>query len=374
MIEICSSNQCTSCAACANVCPKQAITMAEDKVFGHYRPMINQQTCVDCGLCQNICPQLYYQELTYPRAAYAAWSKDKLDYHTSTSGGASSVIASYTIEQGGVVYGCAITPPILQPKHIRVDDAKDLYRIKGSKYVQCKIDESLYKQIKQDLKDERRVVFLGTPCQNAGLRAFLRKDWDSLLLVDIICHGVPSWKMLKEHLENVADLENVSRFTFRSKKGFGLTLFDNDGVEVFFKRIQNDNYYLGFIKNLYYGDVCYKCKYARPERIGDITIGDFWGLGKLNMAEEHDDGISIVLLNSNKGLALFDAIKDRFYYEKRSVQEGVNGNKQLRFPSRKAIGNGMMKILYHRLGFKWSYRLSFGVQDVIYKLVYWVFQ
>lgn len=372
MINVCPFDQCTSCAACANVCPRSCITMVADKHFGHYKPLINQSLCVDCGLCQKTCPQTNPVGLHHPITAFAAWSKDLDDYHTSTSGAASSVMATYVIKQEGVVYGCAITDS-LQPKHVRIDQEEDLYKIKGSKYVQSKIDEDLFCKVKEDLTNGRKVLFLGTPCQNAGLKSYLKKDYGNLLRVDIICHGVPSWKVLKEHIADVADINEVKCYRFRSNKGYVLSLLDFNFRDIYSSKIQDDKYYLGFIKSLYYSEVCYSCKYACAKRNTDLTIGDFWGLGELKLKEKHTDGISVVIPNTQKGVELFNQIKDSFHCEERTVKEAIIGNKQLRFPSSKAIGHSLMRFLYPRLGLRSAYTISFGLQDKFYKLVYWIF-
>ncbi|MGM9869607.1 MAG: Coenzyme F420 hydrogenase/dehydrogenase, beta subunit C-terminal domain [Sodaliphilus sp.] len=371
MTEICPSDRCTGCAACASVCHKSAISMTEDKLFGHYKPIIDLNVCVDCGLCKKICPVLNVKCLHYPLTAYAAWSKDKEDYHTSSSGGASSVISQYTIEKGGVVYGVAFDDDLI-PKHIRIEGKNQLFRIKGSKYVQSKIEPNILSQVKKDVKAGRLVTFFGTPCQNAGLRNVINRGFSNLILVDLICHGVPSYKMFREHITGLVDISRVQNISFRPKEGFGITMYDSNQDVLYFKNVQNDKFMLGFLKSLFYNEACYNCRYASAERISDITIGDFWGLGKLNIHEKHDDGVSVILLNSDKGLSFFNSIKGRFYHEERQISEAILGNKQLRKHSAKPFGYSLFRCLYPNYGFKISYLSAFALQDKLYKLLFWL--
>lgn len=370
MDEVCTLNKCTGCAACANKCPRHCISMSEDNILGHYKPVIDSDKCVDCGVCRTVCPVLNSVHKSAPFTAYAAWCRNDEYYHTSTSGGVFRALSSYIIQQGGVVYGAAICDD-LSVRHIRVEKAELLPRLSGSKYVQSRIDDTLYRTIREDLKNMRLVLFSGTPCQNAGLLAYLGGRSEFLYCVDIICHGVPSFKMFREHIAGLnIDVGAVKNYSFRTKEGFFFSLSDSNRDIVYNRPMLNDEYYLGFIKSLFYNDACYLCEYAEAERVSDITIGDFWGCGKLAINEPHSDGISVVLPSTEKGKYLFDKIKEELYYEERTVSEAVAGNSQLRNPSKRHKRNAKFKRLYSNMPFHKAYNRSFWDYGMYYRLVH----
>ena len=195
--------------------------MEESEPFGYIYPIIDSNLCVDCGLCAKICPVNSPIELNEPQKAYSAVSKDYDDLMSSASGGASSVLSQLLLKRGGVVYGC-VQRNYMDIAHRRIDSCTDSPLMKGSKYVQSNIGY-IYRDVKQDLNDGREVLFTGTPCQIAGLRAYLRKDYDQLYLVDLVCHGVPSQKLLREDVEYLLkDYRHVDKDSicvgFRQKK------------------------------------------------------------------------------------------------------------------------------------------------------------
>lgn len=334
MKEVCSYDICTGCALCAAQCPKSSIQMKEG-YLGHLFPIINQETCINCGLCQKKCPALHKPISFIPSIAYAGWAKDQNDYKTSTSGAAASVLSQYIIENGGVVYGCAMLPNI-EVKHIRVDNLSDLVRLKGSKYVQSNILE-IIPSLKADIKSGRNVLFIGTPCQVAAIRNIYIKKPRNLFLVDIICHGTPSLKSLQEHIKHVSPYDHYDTVIFRDGCYIIATIVD--GKEVYrkylFEERFKDVYLNAFFDGFTYRDSCYICNYACTDRVSDITVGDFWGLGtKLpaNEIPEHKDGCSAILINSEEGERLFDGCKDRCFTFERPITECVEGNEQLRHP------------------------------------------
>ena len=358
MIEICQKSCCTGCAACASVCNSRAITMDVDKNhLGHLFPMINNDLCIDCGACKRVCPQLNEITLNSPSKAFAAWSLDDNVHKNSTSGGLAYTLAYEVIKEwNGVVYACAADyGETLSIKHVRIEQLSDLWRIQGSKYVQSKIDSTLYKELTADLNHCRKVLFIGTPCQVAAARKFVKYNDENFYSVDIICHGVPSMKLLEDYLQTIR-AQNINKISFRSSEGdiHSLTIELDNGNRIK-KSVGQSTYFAAFLRSHSYRDSCYQCKYAQQKRPGDITLGDFWGLGKLKTENESTHwGISVMLQNTEKAKHLITLVEDKIFIEERRVEEAINGNRQLRYPSRKTIIYRLFAYLYPRLGYERS--------------------
>ena len=318
---ICPKEKCTGCFACHNICPKNAINMVEDE-FGYIYPIIDDKKCINCNLCKKVCPSLNPIKAIYPQKCYAMYAKDKKIRDESTSGGAATIFSTYIIKNGGVVYGATYSKGIIN--HLRIDNLRDLTKLKGSKYVHSYILDT-YKEAKKDLTNNKKVLFIGTPCQIAGLKRYLMKDYDNLYLIDIICHGVPSQKYLKDEIGG-----NNEKISFRSKEGYVLKLY-RDSKLIKSERIDKSPYYSSFMDGMIFRENCYNCFYAKPERISDITIGDFWGLGKDSKLYDYDNsGVSVILPITDKGVNLFEECCDKMIYEERKIEEAINGNTQLR--------------------------------------------
>lgn len=307
--------RCCGCAACANACPKNAISM-EEGAEGFVFPKLDPDTCISCGLCLKACP-VSEDALNNPipnkktPAAYAAASVDEIRL-TSSSGGIFRVLALDVLTDGGSVYGAAWQKD-QSVAHIRVTEPDELPALSGSKYVQSSIG-TVYRQVKQDLKAGRRVLFSGTPCQNAGLRRFLKKEEDKLLCVDIVCHGVPSDRMLQTYLKETYGENQVDHMTFRTKEhgqtctnGL-ITLKDGSKKEI---TPAGDAYERGFHKNIFLRYSCEACPFAAPPRPGDISLGDFWGLERYKPELTNPKGVSVVLVNSEKGAAVWNRLSEK---------------------------------------------------------------
>ena len=328
-IEICKKEDCTGCLACMNICPKDAISCGLDE-YDKTVPVIDQEKCVECGMCRRVCPVCMSGNFRQPEECYAAWAKDEEERKECSSGGIATELSKAVIRDGGIVYGAAFDEELtLCHKAARTE--KDLQALKGSKYVQSYVGFS-YREIKELLKKGKKVLFLGTPCQVAGLRSYLGREEKNLLMIDLICHGTPPVEYLKAHVKSIDREERASDLTFRGKYNFFLTLYEK-GKVFYSEKSEKDYYFLGFLKGLIYRDNCYTCRYATQKRCSDITIGDFWGLDRSTLAHPYEGRISTVLINTENGKAAWEKYRELFICEKRNVQESVEGNAQLRKPS-----------------------------------------
>lgn len=360
---ICDRKECTGCGLCAARCPKHCIDM-KPGFLGHLYPEIDQAKCIDCKLCQKSCPSLQKISAGYPKKAYAVWSKNVDDYVSSTSGGAASVLSQYIVSLGGVVYGCAVLPDI-QISHIRVDKLEDLHLLKGSKYVQSQIAE-IIPQLRTDVKEGRKVLFIGTPCQVAAIKQMFKSVPDNLYLVDIICHGTPSNQFLKDYIEKNLKIDSgkVTDVKFRTPTAYSLQVFSQDkklyASPSLWQHRYEDLYMDTFIDGVTSRYSCNSCHYAKPQRISDITIGDFWGLGnEVSDKEipEHKNGVSCVLPITDKGMALVEKVSRYLNIYERPVTEAINGNEQLRAPKEEDKNIRRFRLLCHVLSIKHSYQL-----------------
>lgn len=359
MTEICELSKCTGCSACLNICGKNAISMQVDD-FGFKYPVVESSLCVDCGLCTKICPINNPPVSSYPLEAYAVQSAQLDDLMSSSSGGAASVFSRYVLQQGGVVYGCT-GEKASHVCHIRVVSLEELHKLKGSKYVQSDMG-ILFKQVKQDLGMGLFVLFIGTPCQVAGLKKFLRKDYEKLLTVDLVCHGVPSQQLLDDDLQHLDKGSEDAQILFR-KKGikekdlkFGIYL-SKDGKPLYFSDYPKDYYIMGFMRGLFFRESCYSCQWSSSLRCSDITIADFWGLGDLQSSIiERGRGVSVVLLITVKGQLFYERCYNLLLTEKRSVEEAILGNGQLQSPSLRHPLYTHFRELYRKKGFAYSCR------------------
>ena len=370
---ICEKNKCTGCFACFNICPKKAIEMIEDD-NGFIYPQINKEKCIKCGLCKKICPSINKVEMQEPQKCYASYSKTEETREKSTSGGIAATISELFINNGGVVYGSSFTENC-NVQHIRITNTKDLHKLQGSKYVHSYINNS-YELVKKDLINKEDVLFFGTPCQIAGLKKFLMKEYDNLFLIDIICHGVPSQKYLKEEIKRLVNTQEIERVNFRNGNNYGLYIVKDNKI-ISSNNDSQSPYSSSFKMCLSLRENCYNCIYAGAKRISDITIGDFWGLSKKSrLYKEKEKGVSVVIINNNKGNEFFEKYKKNFEVEEREYNEAVKGNTQLMHAAPKHKQADEFKKLYPKLGFKKAYnklttisRIKLKIKHVLKKII-----
>lgn len=336
-ISVEEKEKCCGCGACVNVCPRDAIVNKTDE-YGFVYPNVNKDLCVECGLCLNACDfQKKGKSAEMPQKAYAAINKDKSILKESSSGGVFSVLAEYVLENGGAVCGCVYDKD-LKPVHMCVEKYEDYLSMRGSKYVQSDIGY-IYREVKERLKKGQRVLFSGTPCQVGALNSVLENvTTENLITVDLICHGVPSGLMFERFIKYLEKKYNskIVRFNFRSKK-YGWQRYSSE-FALESGRVINigkaDEFYSpAFSAGFIIRESCTVCKYATPERVGDITIGDLWGHEKINIPWNVSKGLSLFTLNTDKGLSLLDVLKGKMYMEEIDYDFAVKGNKCLHMPT-----------------------------------------
>ena len=310
MINIKSKDLCCGCSACVNVCPKNCISFKEDNE-GFLYPSVDVATCVDCGLCEKVCPVINKNEEREPIHTCAVKHPDEKVRLSSSSGGVFTFLAERIIDEGGVVFGARFNNQ-WEVVHDYTETKEGLAPFRGSKYVQSNIGNS-YALAESFLKNGRLVMFTGTPCQISGLKKYLGKEYDNLLAVDVVCHGVPSPMIWRKYLEEVANLDGagtVTSINFREKstgwKNYSVAI-DSSRGQVISKFSEND-YMRAFLLNLSIRPSCYNCHAKAGCSGADLTIGDFWGIE--NMMPEYDDdkGVSIVLVGSSHGLTFLTSI------------------------------------------------------------------
>lgn len=323
MPQLANRTVCMGCGSCYNACVHGALEMKED-CEGFLFPDVNAGLCVECGLCSKSCPELLDVNNSDEKPPKIFALINQQDARVSSSGGAFSAIARYVLGRGGAVFGAMMNEDG-SCLHQYTETVEGLAPMRGSKYIQSNIGQA-YKDTKKFLKDDRWVLFTGTPCQVAGLRAYLRKPYEKLVAVDIVCHGVPSNKVFKAYLQKLKNnrpcFAGIEEFEFRQLDGWGKS--PSVKLSGKFRLLYGvDNLYMeAFDKCAIFRRSCYQCHYAKIPRQGDLTIADFWGIGRHGASFEHriHKGVSLVLANNNKGKSVLSnivgcVVEERTYEE-----------------------------------------------------------
>lgn len=333
---LCRQLDCTGCAACANICPKDAITMTE-MLDGFSQPVIDKDRCVQCLACEKSCPVLnpFSNEGQNEPVVYSCWNRDNKVRWESSSGGAFSALATIVLERGGYVTGAAYGDA-MRVSHRMIHSVAELPLLRGSKYVQsCTGD--IYRQVKEKLLDGAIVLFVGTPCQVAGLRGYLNKDYPNLYCCDFTCHGTPSPLLFRKYIRWIEQEKNIKirSFNFRHKHSgwYDALRAANGGL---FMKGKYDAYFLGFNRNITLRESCYRCPAIGLPRKGDVTIADFWGIGmnyKFDRTDEIADGISLMMVNNTQGEKLVELAKQYLHWQKGAFDEALSRNQPMIKPS-----------------------------------------
>lgn len=335
---------CCACAACKQVCPTQSIQMQEDK-YGYLYPVIDERQCIECGTCIKVCPLNNTGKTCIPQMSWAYINPNEECRMKSASSGAFEALCKAFL-QGEVnysIYGCELDDK-LQAKHCLIHDIKQIDRMRKSKYIQSYIDNE-YASVLSELKAGKKVVFSGTPCQIGGLKNYLKIDFENLLTIDLVCHGVPSQKIFSRYIQYLQKRyhETVKSYTFRNKRKMEQR-WSNHGICVEFingkileLEEEEDLYMYGFLNGVFNRESCYECKFAGLNRISDITIGDYWGIEKVypDLTESKTNGTSLIIGNNEKGLGVIRTLDKSALYST-EIDDAVRENEQLKHPQKQS--------------------------------------
>ena len=337
--QICEKEKCFGCSLCHDLCPVGAISI--EIIGGFYYPVVDKEKCVSCGKCQKLCPANNEEEIEKakhetPDVAYAAWSKDDKRHFESASGGIATELSKAFIEQGGFVVGVWFNPETNIVEHKICETSEELEACAKSKYVQSS-KTGIWTQIKEKIK-EKPCLFIGVPCEVFAFKTLMstleKTEIKPFYCVDILCRGGSSPYVLCEHIKTISKKNRIKDISFRGGKYDGfLTLYGEKHKVLYKSHAFYDPYYKCFEEHSIFRKNCFKCNFAGSERIGDITIGDFWGLDKNVLKTIKIKGRNLIFINNDSGNILIDMVKDRINLVKRPPTEAINGNFTLKTPT-----------------------------------------
>lgn len=340
--KICNKDDCVGCNACKEICPVQCISHEKDQ-YGTVYPVIESEKCIECQQCRNVCPANVRNTYVFPQKVYACWSKNKKIREQAASGGIASEIYRYGLRNGFFIMATFFDRK--QGVYFRdVTNEDDLEWASDAKYVYSDMTDC-FKKYEIALQQNRKCIFIGLPCQVAALKSFLHikcsSTGEGILYIDIICHGIPNWEYMNQYLTIIEKKRrsNIENVRFRNLSIYNLCIYNTDCKLVYKKNMHADDvYYRAFEVNLDFRENCYHCRYARSERIADVTLGDYSGLGRLWPYDgEEKSQVSVAMCMTREGGMLLNELggTDQIKLIERPVAEPSSaiGNSQLRHPS-----------------------------------------
>lgn len=335
MIEITRKENCSGCGSCANICPKNCITMQMDKE-GFLYPKVNKSGCINCNICENSCPILNpISEEKHEQKAFLIQNRDDQIRRESTSGGAFTAIAKYVLSQGGVVFGVCFDENYVV-KHTYVETKEDLKKFRNSKYVQSQIGDT-FSEAKHFLTNNRMVCFSGTPCQIEGLKCYLGKEYDNLITVDVVCRAVPSPLLWKKYLDmkKVEMGTRINKIMFRDKY-FGYkysTMTICSDMKEYHSGVESDQWLRAFFSGICVRPSCHQCKFKKRYRISDFTIWDCFSVDVFDKGMDDDKGTTKMIVQSEKGEKILTLLKDEVASRSIDVDKAIDGVKEMFYPT-----------------------------------------
>lgn len=375
-IKINNKSECSGCSACSQICPQKCISMEYDSE-GFLYPKINEENCTNCRLCKKTCPvknlNIFNNKFNPPIALGGGYNNIDIKMQSS-SGGVFSAVAELVLNDDGVVFGAAFDADI-HLKHTMIEDILDLDKLRRSKYIQSEIGYT-YIEAKKELDKDREVLYVGTPCQIAGLKAFLVKDYDNLISIDIVCHGVPSPKVFKDYIINVEKKYNskISYLNFRDKRmGWNSGIATNVSffnAKEYFVIGAKDSFINGFLSDIYLRPSCYDCKFSKLPRIADISLADFWGVSNYYPSLDDGKGTSLILINNGKGKLVIEKCKDKMTLKQVDLQLAVKHNPCIEGPVKQNPRREHFFKDYNKNGWRYVEKKYLGPPSFIKRLMF----
>lgn len=342
MISLAPKDVCTGCGVCSFQCPHTCIKMESDGI-GQLYPFIVSVLCTECHACEKACPVLNAPPCTYPKRAYAAWSRDEHQRRTSASGGIAYEFYHYAVNQGYKVVGASFNDDLSVTLKVASSE-KEIVPFKNSKYV-FSHGYDVFEQIREELRNGEKYLMAGVSCQIAAMRKLFGR-YENIVFVEILCHGMTPYSYLRQHVDAIEKKEKkkAHSMTFRAPEAhtytYTFTLYDDEGRSFYAARTKDgDSYQYAYHRSVSYRENCYHCSFAKRERVGDIVLCDFYGLGKTIPFEHDKKEVSCVLAVTAKGQAFIDNViaTDCLFVEERPLNEAVEGNPRLRQSNQKTI-------------------------------------
>jgi coenzyme F420-reducing hydrogenase beta subunit len=362
-IDARKKDSCCGCGACVSVCPQSCVSMMPDDEGFDY-PAIDPARCTSCGRCRHVCPFVDLPNTAgpcLPLSAFASWHLDDDIRRDSSSGGVFSALAEHTVTHGGVVFGAAFDDDFRRVRHIGVRTSAELARLRGSKYVQSRTVDA-FPGVCRELDSGRRVLFVGTPCQVAGLRKLVGWNDSKLLTCDFVCHGVPSPGVFAKYMEEQSRIFQAPTvaYSFRDKgQGWNFPQiqhrFSNRRARTVWA--WGDPFMHGFLLNVFLRPVCYVCPFASVRRVADITLGDYWGVATQYPQYDDNGGTSLVLINTAAGMTLFDECARKVFAAPCDLDHAASHNGHLVRPAGMPLLRGAFFDASERLPFSSAARV-----------------